>query len=208
LRFVSLLVVFAVLSGFALAAGNGHFHGSVILEWVDDTPFIASMRLVEKFSFEQADGKSWVVPAGTTVDGRFAPPLFTKLMGHPFDGGFRKSAIVYDYVAKDMTQPWREAQRMFYEASIVEGVLPIEAKVMFMLMNAEGSRWVERRSSSCFNSCHSGASDLSWRPLVDDAQVIALVSWVREGDPSLDEIEQRVDDTLLHRGPHIFAYVR
>jgi hypothetical protein len=97
---------------------------------------------------------------------------------------------------------------MFYEASIVEGVLPIEAKVMFMLMNAGGSRWAERRSSNCFNSCHAGDSELSWRPLVDDDQVIALVSWVREGDPSLDEIERRVEETLLHRGPHIFAYVR
>jgi len=200
LRIASLLIVFAVFSGVALAAGKGHFQGRVILEWVDDSPFIATMLLVDEFSFQQANGKSWVVPAQATLDARFAPPLFTQLMGHPFEGGFRKAAVVYDYVAKDMTQPW--------EASIVEGVLPIEAKVMFMLMNAGGPRWAERGSSNCFNSCHGGDSELSWRPLVDDEQVIALVSWVREGDPSLDEIERRVDETLLHRGPHIFAYVR
>lgn len=208
LRIASLLIMFAVFSGLALAAGKGRFQGKVIFEWVDDSPFIATMLLVNEFSFQQANGKSWVVPAQTTLDGRFAPPLFTQLMGHPFEGGFRKAAVVYDYVVKDMTQPWPETQRMFYEASIVEGVLPIEAKVMFMLMNAGGSRWAERRSSNCFNSCHAGDSELSWRPLVDDEQVIALVSWVREGDPSLDEIERRVDETLLHRGPHIFGYVR
>ena len=198
----------ALCSGLALAAGKGRFHGGVILEWVDDSPFIASMRLVDEFSFQQANGKSWVVPAETILDGRFASPLFAQLMGHPFEGGFRKTAIVYDHVVKDMTQPWPEAQRMFYEASIVEGVLPIEAKVMYMLMSAGGTRWAERRSSTCFISCHSADSELSWRPLVDDEQVIALVSWVRTDDPSLDEIDQRVDDTLLHRGPHIFSYVR
>lgn len=208
MRTVSLLIVFAVFSGLALAAEKGRFHGRVVLEWVDDSPFIATMRLVEEFSFQQANGKSWVVPAQTTLDGRFAPPLFKRLMGHPFEGGFRRTAIVYDYVVKDMTRPWPEAQRMFYEASVVEGVLPVEAKVMYMLMNAGGTRWAERYSNGCFGSCHASAPELSWRPLVDEEQVVALVSWVRQADPSLDEIERRVDETLLHRGPHIFAYVR
>ena len=208
MRIVFLLMVSAMFSGLVLAADTGRFQGRVILEWVDDSPFIATMRLVEEFSFQQASGVSWVVPAQTTLDGRFAPQLFTELMGHPFEGGFRKTAIVYDYVVKDMTRPWPEAQRMFYEASIVEGVLPIEAKVMYMLMNAGGTRWAERRSNSCFDSCHMGDSELSWRPLVDDGQVVALLSWVRQADPSLEEIERRVDETLLYHGPHIFAYVR
>lgn len=208
MRIACLLIVFAVFSGLALAADKGRFHGKVILEWVDDSPFIATMRLVEEFSFQQANGKSWVVPAQTNLDGRFAPPLFTRLMGHPFEGGFRKTSIVYDYVVKDMTQPWPEAQRMFYEASVVEGVLPIEAKVIYMLMNAGGVRWAERGASSCFNSCHTADAELSWHPLADDEQVVTLVSWVRQSDPSLEEIERRVDETLLYRGPHIFAYVR
>ena len=203
-----MLIVLALLSGLALAAERGRFQGSVILEWVDDSPFIAAMRLVEPFSYQQANGKSWVVPADTMLDGRFASPLFSTLMGHPFEGGFRNTAVIYDYVVKDMTQPWPEAQRMFFEASIVEGVLPNEAKIMYTLMNAGGTRWAERRSSSCFNSCHAGDGELSWRPLVDDDKVIALVSWVRQTDPSLEDIERRVEEILLHRGPHIFAYVR
>ena len=203
-----MLIVLAVFSGLALAADKGRFHGRVILEWVDDSPFIATMRLVEEFSFQQANGKSWIVPAQTNLDGRFAPPLFRRLMGHPFEGGFRKTSIVYDYVVKDMSQPWPEAQRMFYEASVVEGVLPIEAKVMYMLMNAGGTRWAERNSNHCFGTCHASHPELSWRPLVDDEQVVTLVSWVRQIDPSIEEIERRVDETLLHPGPHIFAYVR
>lgn len=208
MRVVFLLIVFAVFSGIALAADKGRFRGKVILEWVDDSPFIATMRLVEEFSFQQANGTSWVVPAGTDLDGRFAPPLFRRLMGHPFEGGFRKTSIVYDYVVKDMTQPWPEAQRMFYEASVAEGVLPIEAKVMYMLMNAGGTRWAERNSNHCFGTCHASYPELSWRPLVDDEQVVTLVSWVRQTNPSIEQIERRVDETLLHPGPHIFAYVR
>jgi hypothetical protein len=208
LRIALLLVVLAVLSGLAVAAERGRFQGNIILEWVDDSPFVATMRLVEKFSFQQANGKTWEVPAQATVDGRFAPPLFTRLMGHPFEGGFRKASIVYDHAVQDMTQPWEEAQRMFYEASIVEGVLPIEAKVMYMLMNAGGTRWAELRVDECFGTCHASEPSLSWRPLVDDEPVIQLVNWVRQNDPSLEEIDERVEGTLLHRGPHIFAHVR
>lgn len=206
---VALLFVLTVVCSAAFAAQAGRFDGRIIVEWVDENPFVASMRLVEDFSFTQSSGKTWLVPAGSIVDGRSISPLFVHLSGHPFEGGFRQSAVVYDHAAKQQTQPWQEAQKMFFEASVAEGILPIEAKVMFLLINATGPRWVVRGESSCFNQCHhTGDPELVWRPLVDDEPVLGLIGWVRDEDPSMQEIEQRVGEVFLHPGPHVFGHVR
>lgn len=207
-RFQGFLICLTFACGIAFAAEESRFEGRVVLEWVDETPYIAAMRLVEPFAYHQQDGKIWAVPAGGIVDGRAIPPLFTELMGFPFEGGFRKTAVVYDYAAKAQKQPWQDAQRMFHEGSITEGILPIEAKVMYMLLNASGSRWEVRETSTCFSHCHTGDSELVWRPVIDEEPVIALASWVRQDDPSLEEIEKRTSEVILHPGPHIFGHVR
>jgi hypothetical protein len=210
IRSMTLLVALAMLCGGAVfAAQEARFNGRIIVEWVDDNQFIASMRLVEEFSFTQASGKTWAVPAGSMVDGRSMSPLFVRLSGHPFEGGFRRTAVVYDHAAKQQSQPWQDAQQMFIEGSVAEGILPIEAKVMFLLLNATGPRWAVRGESSCFTECHhTGHAELVWRPAVDDEPVVGLISWVRDTDPSVAEIEQRVSDVILHPGPHIFGHVR
>jgi len=202
------LALAAFCSGGLVAAAEARFNGRIVLQWVEENQFVAALQLVEDFSYTRANGEAWVVPAGAVVDGRSMSPLFVQLSGHPFEGGFRKAAVVYDYATKQMSQPWQDAQHMFFEGSVTEGTLPIEAKVMYLLLNATGPRWVVRGKSSCFDQCHTGASELAWRPLVDDDPVIALVSWVRDDDPSLDEIDKRVSDVILHPGPHIFGYVR
>jgi len=207
-RLAVFLITLACACGAAIADDVARFEGRIVLEWLDEIPFVAAMRMVEPFAFTQQDGTVWVVPAGGVVDGRAIPPLFVSVMGLPFDGGFRKTAVVYDYAAKDQKQSWQDAQRMFFEGSITEGILPIEAKVMYTLLNATGSRWEVRDAGTCFSQCHTGNSELVWRPVFDDEPVIALVSWVRQDDPSLEEIEQRVSGVILHPGPHTFGYVR
>ncbi len=99
---LAVLALVAICSGGQLAAQEAGFSGRIVVEWVDDNQFVAAMRLVEDFSFTQASGKTWPVPAGSVVDGRSMSPLFVRWSGHPFDGGFRKTAVVYDYATKDM----------------------------------------------------------------------------------------------------------
>jgi hypothetical protein len=199
-----MLFVFCYVS----AARGAGFEGRVLVEWVDDTPFIAGMRVVEPFLFRRESGEAWVVAKGTFIDGRSLSPLFVKLMGHPFEGGFRKSAVAYDAAAKDMKRPWTQAQRMFFEASVTEGAAFAEAKVMYMLLYATGPRWAIRETSTCYVHCHAAQSALQWRPLVDEGSITALVNWVRHEDPPLEQIEQRTAAEFLHPGPHIFGHVR
>ena len=112
------LALAALCSGGLVAAAEARFNGRIVLRWVDENQFVAAMQLVENFSFMPANGKAWVVPAGAVVDGRSMSPLFVQLAGHPFEGGFRKTAIIYDYATKEMSQPWQDAQHIFFEGRI------------------------------------------------------------------------------------------
>jgi hypothetical protein len=204
-----LLMIVSVLafSTGALAAeaegiDHGSFKGRVVVEWLDD-PFVPTMRLVEPFAYQQAKGRTWEVPGGHVLKGRGMPPLFRDLIGQPFYGGFRKASIVYDHATQEMKQPWDEAQLMFLEASMAEGVNEPEAKAMYMLLRAQGSRW-EVPGSRCYGSCHGKTEPLLWRPVVDEAVVSELLGWVRRDNPSLLQIEQLAETAVLERGPHVF----
>jgi hypothetical protein len=204
-RFLIILFLPVALGAFAASETGkevGFFEGRVLVEWLDD-PFVPTMRLVESFEYHEASGRVWKVPAGHVVKGRGMPPLFRDLIGQPFQGGFRKAAIVYDYTTQAMEEPWDEAQLMFLEASMAEGVIQSEAKVMYLLLRAQGSRW-EVPGSRCYGSCHGKTEPLLWRPVVDDSAVGELLGWVRRENPSLLDIEQRAETAVLDRGPHVF----
>jgi hypothetical protein len=183
---------------------GGTFEGRVVAEWSDD-PFFPTLRLKEELLFRQTGGDTWVVPAEATVDGRSMPKLFFSLIGDPWTSGFLKSAVTYDYAVKAKARRWKDAQRMFVEGAVVEGVHTIDAKAMYMLLHATGSRWAVRWMSGCYGRCHASDSELEWRPRVDDEKVIALVTWVRKDDPSLEEIERRAGEAVVEAGPHIFG---
>lgn len=184
-------------------AEEGQFEGRVVVEWMDD-PFVPTMKLVEEFRFHQADGKIWKAPSGQVLDGKGLPPLFKHLAGQPFEGGFRKSAVLYDAAAHRMDMPWDAAQRMFYEASVLEGVFSADAKAMYAVLATQGSRW-ELKGSRCFGSCHGSTLPLEWRPVVDERKVNELVAWARAADPELREIDVRARRAIKAFGPHIFT---
>lgn len=179
------------------------FEGRVVVEWLDDDPFIPRMRLVQDFGFRQSAGKLWRVPGGQVLEGRGVPPLFRDRIGTPFEGLFRKAAVVYDYATQSRAESWGDAQRMFYEAALAEGVTPAEAKAMYLVLQAQGTRW-ELPGSRCYGACHGGGEPLVWRPMVDDQRLARLLDWVRAGDPDLDEVESRARHAILDPGPHLF----
>ena len=208
---ILLFVVTAVWSVCVISAdsdevSNGSFEGKVIVEWLDD-PYVLNMRMLEELVFRPSDGKSWVVPVDAVVDGRSMPTLFVSLTGRPFNSAFRKTTLVYDYAAKSKQRSWDEAQAMFYEGALSEGVVPVEAKVIYMLLKATGLRWAERGDRDCYGRCHPRDANLEWSPRVNEEEVIALVSWVRSEDPPLDEIDRRVGKLILDDSPHMIGRI-
>jgi hypothetical protein len=96
---------------------------------------------------------------------------------------------------------------MFFEATVVEGVPAQDAKVMYLVLAAQGTRW-EVAGSRCYGSCHGLQAPLEWRPVVDEARLNALVDWVRAADPPLKEIDLRAQSAIRAVGPHIFTQSR
>ena len=190
-----------------IASDQDRFVGRVVVEWLDDDPFIPQMKLLEDFAYQDAAGKRWLAPREEILDGRCLPLLFKDLVGAPFVGQYRKSSIVYDYYCRSMNEPWKDVNRMFYRASLTEGLAEADAKWIYGILYASGSRW-EVRGSRCFASCHASASTLTWRPVIDQAALAPVLDWIRQTQPALDEIDQRLDATIRKPGPHIFAYAQ
>ncbi len=203
----ALAVIVLAVSAVSMAdeTGIAAFEGHVVLEAVGDDPFVPSFRLGEQLVFRQGNGTEWVSPSGAILDGRSVPSLFVKVIGHPFDGTFRKSAVSYDYAVKSKQHSWETAQRMFYEALLVEGVPESDAKVMYLLLSGSGTRWALPGPNSCFSRCHTDAKELEWRPRVDNEKLLALIAWAQADNPELDQIDQRARATILEPGPHIFG---
>ena len=205
--FVALVTGALVFSVIALAEeiGGGAFEGQVVLQPVGDDQFVPSFRLEKTLLFRQGDGTEWISPAGVILDGRSVPSLFVKVIGHPFEGAYRKSAVSYDYAVKIKERTWETAQRMFFEALLTEGIAEPEARVMYLLLSGSGTRWAMRGPNSCFSRCHTDSKELEWRPRVDNDKLLALIAWVQTDNPDLDQIDVRARSTILEPGPHIFG---
>jgi len=77
-----------------------------------------------------------------------------------------------------MADPLDDTQRMFLDASVAEGVTKSDAKAMYTLLRAQGSRW-EVPDSQCYGHCHPKGKPLLWRPLVDEAVAGELLAACR-----------------------------
>lgn len=191
----------------AVSADLGKFAGKVMVEWLDDDLFVRKMKLLEDFGFQEPGGRAWLARKGSVLDGASIPLVFRDNVGLPFEGAYRRASVVYDYYCRVMSEPWRDVHRMFYQASVADGVGEVDAKVMYMLLYAGGPRW-ERPGSSCFRSCHAAAPSLAWEPALEGTDLQPVSVWIRRTNPSLDEIDRHVDAVLKRPGPHIFAQVR
>ena len=201
---VAVLVLGACLGAWCAAAEGPGFVGRVVVEWLDDDPYVPRMRLAEDFGFRDTGGRQWLASRGQVLDGRSIPPLFRDLIGAPFAAEYRRSTVVYESQCRAMQAPWREVKRLFYEASLAEGVPGIDAKLMYATLYAAGPRW-EPRGSSCFRGCHASAEALTWMPATSAEEIAPVVHWVRQADPPLDQIARRLDATIMKPGPHIFV---
>lgn len=196
------LALAATFSG-AHSAGKGSFQGGMVVESIED-PFVPAIRIVEDFSYRDITGKLWPVTRGQVFDGKTLPTLFRDIGGPPYEGRFRMSPAVYESAAQRKTDNWKEAQRMFLEASLTEGMATRDAKVLYLLLVIQGTRW-EVPGSGCFGVCHMKSVPLEWRPVIDETRTAELVDWVRASDPVPEEMDVRGQSAIRAPGPHIFT---
>jgi hypothetical protein len=197
------LLVLLALCGFALA-DDGKFEGSIVVEWLEGEGAQPRMKLLQDFAFEDAQGRRWLAPKDQFIDAHSIPPAFRALVGAPFEGNYRKAALLHDYYSSAKTEQWKDVRRLFFNAARASGIAPADAKVMYMALYAEAPRW-EPRGSSCFNHCHAARSELVWRPVITENALRPIVEWIDSDDPSLDEIDEKVNAATRRPGPHLFG---
>jgi len=190
-----------------LSADSSRFVGKVVLELLDNIQDDHKLMLLSDFGYQDDQGKLWLVAKGEIIDGYSIPPQLQPLIDSPSVTEYRKASVIQDSFSRRKTEPWRNVDRMFYAAVVTEGLTQGEAKLLYTAVYAGGWRW-EPRGSSCYKSCHASAALLAWQPDVTLSELAPVVAWLRQGDPSLEEIEQRVDAAVKRPGPHVFAQVR
>jgi hypothetical protein len=55
------------------------------------------MRTVLDFGLLDVDGKHWLVPRGTSVDGSSIPKELWPLLADPWKGKYRHAIVAHDY---------------------------------------------------------------------------------------------------------------
>jgi hypothetical protein len=118
----------------------GTFFGRLLLEPLPDGRL---MRVVEPFGFRNHDATEWPVPVEARTDGASIPRALWTLIGGPFEGKYRKIAVVHDYYCSTRTASWRDVHRVFYNGMRASGVSGKQAKLLYTAVYFAGPRWSE-----------------------------------------------------------------
>lgn len=110
---------------------TGQFSGNPRTEWLSGDGPDRAMRLADTFSFTDAKGRRWEVPAGMEVDGATIPRTLWSSVGSPYTGDYRRAAILHDAALLDPRIRRIDADAMFYEACIAGGCPANQAKLLY-----------------------------------------------------------------------------
>lgn len=170
---------------------HGAFVGRVIAEWLEPPQGDSrTMRLLEEFAYRDPQGRVWKVPPGALIDGASIPASLWSPIGSPYTGRYRRASVVHDYFCDKKTASWRAVHRMFYNAMRAGGVPELKAKAMFGAVYQFGPRWT---SLSGLGLENGGTQSVALHPRFSSADPAELSDWIETSDPTLEEIERRVD---------------
>ncbi len=169
----------------ARAAGWGFFSGPVETRWEPDG---VTMVLLNELRYTDPYGEVWVAPAGSRVNGASIPRAFWTIIGGPFEGKYRKASVLHDVAYEKQDHSWEDADRMFYNAMRASGVGALTAKTMYYALRRHGRHWKHRQALPVENRSPRETA-LAPRELSE------IRDWVRQNDPSLDQIEARAGET-------------
>lgn len=172
----------------------GRFEGRVAVEWVTDQTPERDMRLLEPFAFVDASGKRWAVPSGAVVNGASIPQAFWSIAGSPYTGNYRRASVVHDYYCDARSETWQAVHRMFFDAMVAGGVDAVQAKTFYAFVYAGGPRW----KVISFKGLEGIETlTVSQLPSITPQAQTEVQDWIRASNPSLDEIDRRLDLQII-----------
>lgn len=170
---------------------SGHFVGEVEVVWLSHAGADRNMRLLSDFSFVDAAGTRWPVPKGAVINGASIPKLLWT-WGPPFVGDYRRASVVHDHYCVVRTRTAKSTHRMFYDGCRAGGVRKTKAKVMYTAVATFGPQWASvERLATAQEPAIAVTVQLS-RSIQPDSYA-QLLEWVEEENPTLNEIDQRIE---------------
>jgi Protein of unknown function (DUF1353) len=170
----------------------GHYSGYVEARWENDG---RNMVLLSELRYTDPQGVVWIAPAGSEVDGASIPRSLWSIMGGPFEGKYRNASVLHDVAYDQHNRPWQACDRMFYNAMRCSGVSAPEAGTMYYALRKFGRHWKAPRAEPVKVGDEIVARAEEVRPAipVNREDVNATRDWIRNSDPTLQQIEQRAD---------------
>jgi hypothetical protein len=171
----------------------GYYSGFPETRW---DPNGRSMTLLNELRYTDPQGLVWVAPAGSKVDGASIPRTLWTIMGGPFEGKYRNASVLHDVAYDQHDRPWQECDRMFYNAMRCSGVGAVEAKTMYYSLYKFGRHWkfsVKKAKPVKPAERVAQTEEFPRAIPVDTGDVSSARDWIRNAEPSLEQIEQRAD---------------
>jgi hypothetical protein len=165
--------------------GWGKYSGPIRTEWEQGR----KMRLLEDARYIGPDGRVWLAPKGWSIDGASIPQAFWCSVGGPYEDSYRDASVFHDVACDQRTARWQDVHYLFYTGMRCSGVKEQQAKIMYAAVYRFGPRWPDPETDAHGNT---------WRALVDTTprrnathdEAMKIEAWVRNNNPSLQEIEQ------------------
>ena len=164
----------------------GHYSGYVEARWENDG---RSMTLLNELRYTDPQGVVWIAPAGSQVDGASIPRSLWTLMGGPFEGRYRNASVLHDVAYEQKNRPHEVCDQMFYNAMRCSGVGAVDAGMMYYTLRKFGHHWKAPKAEPV----KVGDENVARAEPVNEAEINTTRDWIRNSDPSLQQIEQRAD---------------
>ena len=164
----------------------GHYSGYVEARWENDG---RSMTLLNELRYTDPDGVVWIAPAGSQVDGASIPRSLWTIMGGPFEGRYRNASVLHDVAYEQHNKPSPVCDQMFYNAMRCSGVNAVNAGTMYYALRKFGRHWKAPKAEPV----KVGEEIVARAEPVNQGDINATRDWIRNSDPSLQQIDQRAD---------------
>ncbi|UHD17641.1 DUF1353 domain-containing protein [Thiocapsa bogorovii] len=168
----------------------GTFEGEVVVQWLTHGGDDRDMKLLEEFAFIDSNGKRWVAPKGSVVNGASIPSALWNTVGPPFVGDYRRATVIHDVGCDQKTAPHEEVHRTFYFAMRADGVGWLKANTMYQAVKQFGPKW----------NLNTGA--VSQRRSPSEAEMASFLDAARQAaeeigeEGGLEAVERRINEIL------------
>ncbi len=205
-RIIIIFLLFIKFSCLQLYAQEefGKFKGKVVGCWMDnENGPDREMQLIKDFSYIDSKGSEWKAPKGSIIDGASIPSLlWSKWIGTPFVGDYRKASVVHDVACEQKNRPHREVHMMFYEACVCGGMSQKEAEKFYWAVRKFGPKW-DQKGIVISKWDEQGIEQAKWDIIYLDTtkdqaneEMEIILKKIDAKDIPIDKLEVMIDNAL------------